>query len=260
MSKRITAFQWGYEGWGNATKQLIKAFDRLEKARGFELPIFVDVRYSRSVRAAGFRERAFENLLGHSRYRWMRSLGNAAIGTGQVEIVIQCKDAAQQLLDLVIDAAESNRRVIFFCSCPSPECAGTCHRATVAKLLIRAARSRKVAFEVQEWPGTNVTRGVAASLEVTNAELRRVRRGSKTVSLTRRQISPALMGLAHGALVELHAPAGKQVLSIAPPIFRGGGWRLPIFLFPPEEEDTANSLWPHVIRLRKKYKLEVRST
>jgi len=140
----IQVFQWGYEGWGNATGKLVGSIDAVEHERGFEPPIFVDVRYKRGVRAVGFRDHAFGERLGHTRYRWMRSLGNALIGTRTRRPRIQCPDAVNQLLDLAMDAAVANRRVIFFCACPSPDGAAYCHRTQVAKLLARAARRRSV--------------------------------------------------------------------------------------------------------------------
>jgi hypothetical protein len=64
----ITLFSWGYWGWGNATRQFVEAVDAAEAAREFAPPLFVDVRISRSVRAAGFRDHAFEQLVGKDRY------------------------------------------------------------------------------------------------------------------------------------------------------------------------------------------------
>jgi len=46
----LTVFAWGYEGWGNSTRELLQAFDTAEQARGFEPPVFVLV----SVAAARF--------------------------------------------------------------------------------------------------------------------------------------------------------------------------------------------------------------
>src|SRR5689334_5628512 len=74
----LTLFSWGYEGWGNATRELLKATAAVESARGFDPPAFADIRASRAVRAEGFRDRAFESLVGH-RYRWIQGLGNARI-------------------------------------------------------------------------------------------------------------------------------------------------------------------------------------
>jgi len=54
---------------------------RSKPARGFQPPIFVDIRIRRSVRAAGFTGSAFERLVGQDRHRWMKSLGNKFIIT-----------------------------------------------------------------------------------------------------------------------------------------------------------------------------------
>lgn len=78
---KITLFSFGYWGWGNATPQLVQAVDAAEDARGFQPPLFVDVRISRSVRAVGFRDHAFEQLVGKERYVWLRRLGNRNIET-----------------------------------------------------------------------------------------------------------------------------------------------------------------------------------
>ena len=58
-SRRLTMFSWGYEGWGNATRQLVRSFDLAEAYRRHTPPIFVDIRMSRSVRAVGFRDHTF---------------------------------------------------------------------------------------------------------------------------------------------------------------------------------------------------------
>jgi hypothetical protein len=71
-------FSFGYYGWGNHTPELVEAVDAVEADRGFEPPLFVDIRIRRSVRAVGFTGPAFERLLGPGRHRWMRSLGRTA--------------------------------------------------------------------------------------------------------------------------------------------------------------------------------------
>jgi hypothetical protein len=78
MSK-LTIFSWGYWGWGNATQQLVQLVDSIEATRGFNAPVFVDIRISRSVRARGFNANAFGRLLGDARYRHMPLLGNLAV-------------------------------------------------------------------------------------------------------------------------------------------------------------------------------------
>src|SRR5450759_2985969 len=119
----LTLFTWGYWGWGHATKQLIKAVDAVEAARGFKPPMFVDIRLSRSVRAPGFNGAAFENEVGSSRYRWLQSLGNVAIKEGGA---LRIKDpaAAETLLDITEACARNDQRVLFFCACEFPHTEG----------------------------------------------------------------------------------------------------------------------------------------
>lgn len=75
--KPITVFSWGYWDWGNATRELVRAVDAVEAARGFNPPLFVDARFSRSVRAKGFNGNAFAQVVGSARYEWMQGLGKA---------------------------------------------------------------------------------------------------------------------------------------------------------------------------------------
>jgi hypothetical protein len=64
----LSAFSWGYWGWGSHTSDLIKAADSVEQDRGRSPPLFVDIRFRRSVRAIGFRESAFAQTVGADRY------------------------------------------------------------------------------------------------------------------------------------------------------------------------------------------------
>jgi hypothetical protein len=94
----------GYYGWGNHTPELVEAVDAVETSRGFQPPIFVDIRIRRSVRAAGFTGPAFERLLGQDRHRWMKALGNRFIETKTgPHIQIADPAAADELLDLSIE-------------------------------------------------------------------------------------------------------------------------------------------------------------
>jgi len=71
----LTIFSFGYSGWGAKVQRLIRIVDAVEAARGFEPPVFVDIRIKRAVRAPGFRDDALKRLLGFSRYRWFRRSG-----------------------------------------------------------------------------------------------------------------------------------------------------------------------------------------
>ena len=98
-----TIFSWGYEGWGNATKELKEAVDAVELARGFKPPVFVDVRLRREVRAIGFRGAAFAQTVGKDRYVWMKCLGNLRIAQHRGGIEIAEPSAAQDLLKLALE-------------------------------------------------------------------------------------------------------------------------------------------------------------
>src|SRR4051812_37741003 len=100
----LTAFSWGYYGWGNHTKALIKAVDNVEEARDRAPPLFIDIRWSRNVRANGFRGNAFEKTVGARRYRWMKALGNRNIGSRNPSARIADPSASEELLELIVDA------------------------------------------------------------------------------------------------------------------------------------------------------------
>jgi len=112
--KKLSMFSWGFAGWGNATPQLIAAVDAAERKRGFNPPIFVDIRFKRTGRAKGFKDHTFEDLLGWRRYRWMPTLGSSAIVTRKRKTTIAAPKAARQLLDMALEASDRSARVIFF--------------------------------------------------------------------------------------------------------------------------------------------------
>src|SRR5688572_1920818 len=136
----LTLFTWGYWGWGTATDRLIHAVDAVEASRGYQPPLFVDIRLSRSVRAPGFNGRAFEQALGTTRYRWLEALGNLAIQKGG-EMRIKDPAAAETLLDIAEASNQTRQRILFFCSCEFPRVEGPecCHRVVVARLVLEAA-------------------------------------------------------------------------------------------------------------------------
>jgi hypothetical protein len=189
--------------------------------------MFVDIRFRRSGRAAGFNGDAFEKLLGRPRYRWMQSLGNSSIGTRR-QARIACPAAANQLLDLVLDARDRSARVIFFCACESPWQTLFCHRHLVAQLLRRTARLRDVSVRVQEWPGDEpATR--PRTLLVSAETLRMVANGTAVVPLERKRVPRNFAGIPWGTLLLLKA--GRDVLPVAvgPAAYRRRQWVLPRF-------------------------------
>jgi hypothetical protein len=144
-----TIFSFGYEGCGSGTARLVAAVDKVEGDRGFEPPLWIDARVSRSVRAIGFREKAFEHLLGSARYHWMSDLGNERVQQGRAGMQIRRPEAVADLLQLALDTPR--RRVIFFCSCSGSS--SECHRHEVGRLLLRHARAVGARIRRVEWPG-----------------------------------------------------------------------------------------------------------
>ena len=244
----LTLFSWGYSGWGNAIPQLLRATASVERNRGFEAPMFVDIRMNRAVRAIGFRGATFEKRLGHSRYRWMRSLGNSNIGRGGKGIKINCPDTVNQLLDLAIDAEEKNRRIIFFCSCQTPQ---WCHRHSVTKLILRAAKRRGISLNVVEWPGGELPvreqLKVAVSPEVWRGLLSGFR---KAIPVGFSALSKALR-LPWGSVVRVECRGENVPISVGPARYNSGHWSLPVFLFPVEADDRLKDLIGPAIRLRE---------
>jgi hypothetical protein len=164
--KNLTLFSWGYKGWGNAIPELLHSTQIAEQNRGFQPPVFVDIRFRRAVRAEGFREKAFERVLGSERYVWMNDLGNANIGNNNASKPrISNPSAANELLDLAINAAKKKQRVVFFCSCDCLD--PNCHRHIVAELTLKAAKERKVPITITAWPGGVPSKKTLESFKIT---------------------------------------------------------------------------------------------
>jgi hypothetical protein len=72
-----TSIYLGYYGWGNAAKDSVRAVDGFERRRGFRRAACVDLRVSRSFRAAAFRDTRLSRLSGG---RDIGACGNWGIG------------------------------------------------------------------------------------------------------------------------------------------------------------------------------------
>ena len=228
--KTITLFSWGYYGWGNATKQLVKAVDAIEQQRGFEPPLFVDIRIRRTVRALGFNGLAFEKLLGE-RHMWMPSLGNKHIVTRTGKgIQIAKPEAVEELLDLAVKAAKEKRRLIFFCGCHFPKWEGktACHRDVVAGLVLAAAKKRKVPVRVVEWPGDGRPR---LRMELNADQFRRVRNGSRFVPVPRQVQPQDLNGPAWGSIMSFSSGDEEIHRLVGPLIWKKNSWHVPMLNF-----------------------------
>jgi hypothetical protein len=245
---KIIIFTWGYYGWGNHTPHLVDAVNAVETSRGFEPPIFVDIRIRRNVRAKGFVGSAFEKLLGSHRHRWMKALGNTFIQTRTgPNIQIADPSAADELLDLTLEAAERKQRLLFFCSCQWPRCDGeiACHRTTVAGLILQAAQRRGVSVEIVEWPGGKPKQ---IDLDVTPKDFAAVRKGRMTVPLGTQPNLAEVAGLPWGSIATLHSNGEKLHRVVGPAIRQPDQWVLPV-LYP--NFDHATSLTEHESEAKK---------
>jgi hypothetical protein len=254
-----TLFTWGYYGWGNATPQLVEAVDAVEHSRGFAPPLFVDIRIRRNVRAKGFTGPAFERLLGPQRHCWMKSLGNKWIETRSgPAIQIADPSAAATLLDLALDAGQDRRRVLFFCSCQFPRLEGrtSCHRDTVADLVLEVGRERNQLVEVIEWPGGEPRQ---LDLEVSADVFKVVRRGRATLPLGESASLATFAGLPWGSIVSVRS--GEQAMRVisGPAACQRGGWVLPVFWFFFDPDTPLVEIEKEARKLRREWGLEGRS-
>ena len=255
MNKVI--FTWGYYGWGSCTPQLVEAVDAVEKSRGFEPPIFVDIRIRRNVRAKGFVGNAFEKLLGPSRHCWMKSLGNKFIQTRTgPDIQIAEPSAADELLDLALESAGHKQRVLFFCSCQWPMCDGeiACHRSTVAELVLQAAQRRGEHVEIVEWPGGEPRQ---IDLEVTPEVFAAVKRGRMSVPLIGNFNLAEVAGLPVGSIATLHSTGDKLHRIVGSASWQTDKWCLPVF---PTDADELAECEMAAVTLRRNMGLEPAST
>lgn len=224
----VTLFSWGYWDWGGVTPKLVSAVDAVESARGFEPPLFVDVRFSRSVRAAGFRQGAFEKLLGPERYRWMKGLGNSCIGARSGPTMqIADPSAARDLLDLAIEFAKDKRRIIYFCSCKAPPVKDqeACHRFEVGRLLAHDASVRGLKVELIEWPGGEPS---SLAIDVSSQLFGEVKRDRPFLPVVTPDGKLAeYAGLAWGSLLTVRC-GDQTVVAVTGPAKFAGGWKLPI--------------------------------
>ena len=251
----LTLFTWGYYGWGNHTPDLVKSVDAVERIRGFQPPSFVDIRIRRQVRAAGFTGPAFEKLLGPARHRWMKSLGNSAVETRTgPNIQIAEPAAADELLDLAVESARHEQRLLFFCSCQWPRCDGeiACHRMTVAGLVLDAATKRGIDVELVEWPGGDPQE---IELEVSRKDYHAIRNGRKTVPLSTSLDLARMAGLPWCSIATIRHGDDRLQRIVGPAICQTTGWALPVFECDFDPGAERGDYLQRAIMLRKEWGL-----
>jgi hypothetical protein len=252
----LTLFTWGYYGWGNHTPEFVEAVDKVETNRGFQPPLFVDIRIRRSVRAAGFTGSALEKLLGQERHRWMKSLDNKFIETRTgPNIQIAEPSVADNLLDLAIESAQRKSRLLFFCSCQWPRCDGkiACHRSTVAGLVLKAAKKRGINVQIVEWPGG---KPIQKNLDVSPQVFAAVKKGRMTVPLGERPDLAEGAGLPWCSIATLHSDGETLHRVVGPAISQSSGWALPVLFWFSDPATVLREYEDEAKKLRHAWGLE----
>jgi hypothetical protein len=259
----LVIFSWGYWGWGTATGQFVSAVGAVEKARGFEPPMFVDTRIRRSVRAPGFNGSAFERTVGPALHRWMPSLGNLAVLDGSEGIRIKDPGAAADLLDLALECCPQRRRILFFCSCeyPGHEGLNGCHRTAVARLVLEEAQRRSIGLHVQEWPGGEPSHDLR--IGVPSDAVKRMERGAKSIRLPEAVSLSVVAGIPWCSDVEVvpgsDETSSRRVLTGPAKYSKHDGWWLPIIGGTMDSHASLAELRRQARELRARQGLDVRS-
>lgn len=230
---KLKAFTWGYWGWGSEAEHFVRAVDFLEKKRGFLPPIFVDLRFARGGRAANFKGTSFRDIVGNRRYAWMPQLGNQRIKSKKGKpIQIADPGAAEGLLDLILDKANTRRRIIMFCACEEPilkmdDGFPGCHRVEVATLLLRAARKRGLTLEMSEWPGETPT---SVRVKANHMQEKALSRHARYIPIgsTDARRPPSLAVLGWGSRVRFDTPQAQWTVVSGPPSIGKNSWRLQV--------------------------------
>lgn len=230
----LTAYTWGYWGWGTQIEHFLEAAEVHEATAGFGPPAFADVRLQRTGRAPAFRGNALEDVVGKDRYRWFPGLGNSHIADHTSGINIANPSEAKALLDYIKEQATKNRRVLFYCACEHIEVDGhaNCHRRIVADLLLAAAKKDKTRLEVVEWPGHP-----PVHVELTLDEVPRTFGANLRIG---DEFPPeGIATLPMGSEVELYD--GEDLVAVfgsGPAKFKSGEWQLPVLLVPDSYDDA----------------------
>jgi hypothetical protein len=144
------------------------------------------------------------------------------------------------LLDLAVDLQAGRRRVIYFCSCPSPS--DGCHRHWVAPHVFKEAAARQQSVTIVEWPGFDSEPATIPKVKTSATIVKRVNAGRVSVPLSSEMPPPALMALPWFTLVDLVENVSGTKLDFmltGPAEHRAGGWQLPVM---GGVEDVAGTL------------------
>ncbi len=232
----LVLFSWGYWGWGSTTRQFVESVDLVEKSRGFEPPVFIDARLRRSVRAPGFRDSAFQQVVGVQRYRWMNGLGNKNLDAGKA--ALKDPKAVAQLLDIADERALQRQRIVYYCACPFP---GRCHRYLITEALVGLAKKLKRNVSVVEWPGTALPES-PLHWTVSKKVLTTVEQGRKSFELPDSVSLTEAAGVAWYTPVILTADDEKLPVLIGPAFVQKERWVMQVLSQPLERNLTSHQM------------------
>jgi hypothetical protein len=166
--------------------------------------------------------------------------------------------AVNDLLEHILQAHNQKRRVLFFCACEYPGTvhSPSCHRATVAGLLLKvAAHQKDVRLTVAEWPGGEPR---VAELRTSPQVVKQVLRGATRVPLPKKD-RREFAALPWCSRLKLSSDESSVVI-VSGPAKIGREWFLPIL--GPEisrETDTLASLQKTAAHLRRSGRYTPRS-
>jgi hypothetical protein len=182
----------------------------------------------------------------------MKALGNGSIINKRTRMEIADPNAANDLLEHVLQAHAQMRRVLFFCACEYPGTVHSpnCHRVAVAGLLLKAAHRKGVRLTVAEWPGGEPR---TVELRTSRQEVKKVLRGATRVTLPKLSLKDKrnYMALPWCSRLKLSSDE-SSVAIVSGPAKIGREWFLPIL--GPEisrKTDTLASLGKAASRLRR---------
>jgi hypothetical protein len=225
--RKLKAFTWGYHGWGSESKHFVRAADWMEKKRGFLPPVFVDLRFARAGRAANFKGNLFRDIVGSHRYVWMPKLGNKRIKTKTGKrMQIADPAAAVVLFNQILKLSKKRRRVVMFCACPQPMHGGrpACHRALVADLLLKEAKTHRLTLQLSEWPGEQP---VSMTVRAGKSQIDMKRCTVPLGPLDGKRPSMAVLGW--GSRIRFETPEWHRTIITGPADVQRGQWTLGVF-------------------------------
>lgn len=253
--EKLTLFSWGYKGWGNSIQQLLHATSTAEQLRGFQPPIFVDIRFRRAVRAEGFKEKAFEKVLGPERYIWMKDLGNANISDMvATKAKISNPASVNALIDLAITATKNKQRLIFFCSCHCQD--QDCHRHIVTKLALQAAKKRKLSLSIIAWPGEEPQQNPIFTFQITKSLFNKLsaEHAFPGIPIDSNSVEQ-YFALPWGTPVWVQEGNRRALVGTGPAMIRAGKWFLPALCWVCSDgEYPLNDFHMFIQKKRKKCK------